>query len=821
MLIQYANERAFRLRRRSDGNTPLHDLAHYRHCRTRPRRCYLKGCQKCSSPSSSVAKIFICTMKEVIKMYPEAINVPNAKGKTPYVIHLETRLEFHQGDKSWADLEYDTKLPPLDDQRVPNLAQPSAETDLVNGSGGTLLHDLASPIPPRTHVSSRGSDKMNNRNPERAERSAVKKSTTSGPRNTNEATDYSEMEQRALSETWTLDDEKRLAMEVSQLLLEECFSQESYDKATTSLFGAGKKAPGKHTTFRPQEALNYKTKEVHAFLPLHSILTLVEIGLTNDAPLNEIQQKRDSQRTTLVVQDRSPDKITNSIKREIRDINEKYLTDVMKWLRDTMRVKRILKLVVRDNQAWQCRDETIEDTIRGWGIRYLDWNKIDMAIDTVKNGGAEKVVELCLTSSGSNAALIGWSDEKEGFGIFPKLRTVEISVRPNLESIDRRIRCQGELRDRVQPRFKKLLVKFSPEDFSRFGPAGESSGTTGESGDAEGQPPHRWMKAISDFRLVMEKAAAQVNGDPNLKKRLEENKIKVALIDDGVNPQLLGQITCLRHGNGWPDEDPYYQSAEGHGTIMAKLILYMCPFVDLYVAKLDKSVENKLAENKPVENRSKYKSVADMAAQAIKWAVSQDVDIISMSWTIKRTDNDGADNLNREIETAGGTAQDIILFCAAENEGEYGSNNTLPASSKISTIKKIGSSNKEGKPSGKVKTDGFDFLFPSEGVLNEITHDLKENKRQGSSVSTALASGLAAMILWCSVVAGREKKYFRSKGRVATIFKTLESPEKFVDITKILDKLTNTLADSQDYVAIIEELDRILDEALGPRWERS
>jgi hypothetical protein len=69
--------------------------------------------------------------------------------------------------------------------------------------------------------------------------------------------------------------------------------------------------------------------------------------------------------------------------------------------------------------------------------------------------------------------------------------------------------------------------------------------------------------------------------------------IKVAVIDDGVTPGELTNKRALEEG--WPllstrkrgTAKPYYNSEKGHGTKMARLIQYMCPFVQLYVAKVD------------------------------------------------------------------------------------------------------------------------------------------------------------------------------------------------------------------------------------------
>lgn len=69
--------------------------------------------------------------------------------------------------------------------------------------------------------------------------------------------------------------------------------------------------------------------------------------------------------------------------------------------------------------------------------------------------------------------------------------------------------------------------------------------------------------------------------------------IKICLIDDGVTPGELNSPNSLK--DGWPlpstrkrnASKPYYCSEKGHGTKMARLIQMMCPYVWIYVAKVD------------------------------------------------------------------------------------------------------------------------------------------------------------------------------------------------------------------------------------------
>jgi len=89
-----------------------------------------------------------------------------------------------------------------------------------------------------------------------------------------------------------------------------------------------------------------------------------------------------------------------------------------------------------------------------------------------------------------------------------------------------------------------------------------------------------------------------MNTNLNLK---ETDYIKVALIDDGVDPDYMGLGSYLS-GCGWPpspeisyDEEDnerlleacFTPGREQHGNKMAWLITKACPFVKIYVAKID------------------------------------------------------------------------------------------------------------------------------------------------------------------------------------------------------------------------------------------
>jgi hypothetical protein len=110
------------------------------------------------------------------------------------------------------------------------------------------------------------------------------------------------------------------------------------------------------------------------------------------------------------------------------------------------------------------------------------------------------------------------------------------------------------------------------------------------------------------------------------------------LIDDGVDADL-DDLRAMVKG-GWPTEEPtssgtpFYQSTDGHGTAMARLIATACPHVDLYVAKL-KSLSKVISRNETWRLTADESSDAWTSTAAEAAAVSHDnlcLDVTLIAW---------------------------------------------------------------------------------------------------------------------------------------------------------------------------------------------
>jgi subtilisin family serine protease len=170
--------------------------------------------------------------------------------------------------------------------------------------------------------------------------------------------------------------------------------------------------------------------------------------------------------------------------------------------------------------------------------------------------------------------------------------------------------------------------------------------------------------------------------------------------------------------------------------------------------------------------------------QAIEWAVSNEVDIISMSWTIDAAETDDINALKRAVERAGENG--IIMYCAAKDEGKDAAKKEIyPYDSGPKVIKRIGATDSFGKKLRYVLERDTDYFLPGEDLTEQLplqgTASVEETKnhREGSSEATALAAGLAALILACfAEVEGKKGiEYMRTSEHMNRVFDALAEYE--------------------------------------------
>lgn len=201
--------------------------------------------------------------------------------------------------------------------------------------------------------------------------------------------------------------------------------------------------------------------------------------------------------------------------------------------------------------------------------------------------------------------------------------------------------------------------------------------------------------------------------------------------------------------------------------------------------------------------------------QAIETAISKGVNIISMSWTVSAESSRDSPE-KKQIAAAVNRAyqEGICMFCTS-NDGGHFVKDTYPAFENRDHVLRIGAANADGTPfSWAGSVEELDYILPGVDVvkrkpgycggqlLKENIHAMETNT--GSSVATALAAGLAAMILTCAKMAaissfdaskpenflidGQAIKSLQRRNNMKAALDNLElTPNKYIQVWKSLD----------------------------------
>nr|CDP29054.1 Putative serine protease [Podospora anserina S mat+] len=188
----------------------------------------------------------------------------------------------------------------------------------------------------------------------------------------------------------------------------------------------------------------------------------------------------------------------------------------------------------------------------------------------------------------------------------------------------------------------------------------------------------------------------------------------------------------VQSGRSFVDDEgqvsPWMFASDPHGTQMANLICAIDPLCKLYITK--------------VTDSNKYGITPQRVAKAIVWAVDNDVDIISMSFSIVETTNK-FDAVIIQAHSRG-----IILMCSSHDEGVVAPK-SFPAS--YDETLTIAACDEYGALLREVKDkNGFKYKLNALNIAAGSVPFLNSSERiSGSSVTTAIASGLSSLILSC------------------------------------------------------------------------
>lgn len=422
--------------------------------------------------------------------------------------------------------------------------------------------------------------------------------------------------------------------------------------------------------------------------------------------------------------------------------DEENLVEFFRWLSKDKGVTSILRLTVRDNPDHYCSDHTIKKCLEYFEIRYLNWVRPNLWASS--HALPSSLIDLSLYWSGLNSVLWGWS-AAEGLQTLEELKVIRLFVQRGPDDESEQNEKTGDFKSRVE-KWKRRSNLQSPrvviaDDETQLRRGGKGN----EPGAHFKFPKHPWIITAGKFG---DELATMYMGRESIKKA--DHYIKVALLDDGVDP-TYDQIGVNLHYAGWTPTNSggagggaqsFYASTHQHGTKMAWLIRRVCPFVTVYVAKLS------VTGGEDLQRRS-FGLVE--ATRAIEWAIEQGVDIISMSWNAREVsgaNSNRGDILGLEAAIDKAAGEGILMFGAAcDLKGSPESEKWVPCDH--GKVWSIGATDRDFDPKKYLHMNKVDFLFPGESVLNSR---LIDDIEVGNSGATALASGLAAVILFCMKV---------------------------------------------------------------------
>lgn len=534
-------------------------------------------------------------------------------------------------------------------------------------------------------------------------------------------------------------------------------------------------------------------------------------------------------------------------------------------------VRHIIKVSVEDSGDKVHCDRAIQESLEPFVIDRLDWQKTDLDPETILHASSKALVnaddpndvekmlpdrqlkELWLRWSGNNAILRAWS-EPEGLPRLAQLQTIHL-FRPPFEKtsdsllwVDQKVeefkvRLNKNFREARNREFSSSEHGVSLEPATRRGinvrlyhdasknqennavPRGVSHSTTAP---VQGVNLHKWLDSTSRFATEMAhyweatlEDFIKSRKNQGTAERVEEDVV-VALIDDGVDRFGVDSKQILE-GKSFDFHDGKvkqpFTSARGHGTIMARMILRVCPMAKIYPIRL-KMYSN---SDGKIQIDGKY------AAQAIEAALTKKATIISMSWTLPM--NKDNIEVKHKLDTVLQKAinDNVLMFCSSPDAGKFTQYDYPSGPWGHKHFFRIGAAGADGNVYKWTDEAGIAFVLPGVEVVNDQANSSiyhAENKvigdnaakikyETGSSVATALAAGLAAMIIYCvkaSILALKTAN--QNKGPVVGIaipdnaagmiakheamkraFTCLGevTPNKFIQVWEELDKVSSML----------------------------
>ncbi|KAI1329507.1 hypothetical protein F5Y16DRAFT_100516 [Xylariaceae sp. FL0255] len=428
---------------------------------------------------------------------------------------------------------------------------------------------------------------------------------------------------------------------------------------------------------------------------------------------------------------------------------------ILDWLQQRKKVKGIYELCVRDSCYLPHNERIIRECVRNFDIEVLDWRRLDLSLTALHEASDPgKLICRNLKSlslyAGGWPALAYWTTEGVVFlSQFEKLEVVYIYVVN--EFVDPEI-CDSyaqEAQRRFDQEFKlnhpeiKFQVSVKTKTWAALNPSETKYAASRETTAVEMTKLGNFLEA---YETLHSSFADNVHWRPKRLKSvgslppvlfcdLDESRkrtpyIRIAIIDNGVDP---GSIDCRSiSGSSFvpkpKGESNWWHITHPHGTKMARIITQLNPSCCIFAAKVG-------------EGRSDV--TTERVIKALDWAVAAGVDIVSISLTLKESPSLWS-AINRALMS------NVTIIASVDGEGGNSQGDEYPA--RYADVLGIGSANRKGEAASGMSENSADYLFPGEKLVarTEYLGGLGDTPNiSGPSVATAVAAGVASLILAC------------------------------------------------------------------------
>ncbi|KAL6355505.1 hypothetical protein LRP88_11099 [Fusarium phalaenopsidis] len=404
---------------------------------------------------------------------------------------------------------------------------------------------------------------------------------------------------------------------------------------------------------------------------------------------------------------------------------------ILEWLRTKKEVSGIYELRVRDSLFFPHSEEVIAQCLHGFDVEMLDWMRVDMSakplLKTCRN-----LKKLMLYAS-NWATLSYWTSEEvmDALSGFSELKEVTIFILADLIGPAYGATYATETRERLDALEKSKPFKFSMEFSLRswfsLRRRKEEAPVLKKTTAVEVTQLESFIQAYSVLQEELEDEEFVKEVNPIFK---EETSVRVAVIDTGVDPNCIqcSQISGASFVPSDSGESPWWFSYHPHGTQMANVISELNPHCKLLVAKVGDSDMDMTVER---------------LIQALRWAVDSKADIISLSSAVFKADT------NLELAVQDAIAAGVVIIASAAGEA-HKQQEAYPAD--YPNVLKIVATDSRGRETAESLASQADYMFPEDRILAPTTFLGTTNEADeisGTSVATAIASGVASLVLAC------------------------------------------------------------------------